>query len=505
MENQELFSSKWKSDTTEIDLERIFKAVYRRIWAIALIAVLCAALALTCTLYFVTPTYQASAMFYVNNSATIGGISTSLSYADIAASKSLAETYLVILNTRESIEKVIEYAELDYSYEQVRGMISSEGINDTEIFKVFVTSTEPEEAEIIAHAITQVLPSRISEIVEGSSAKIVDRAVVPTARSGPNYIRNTLAGLLIGFLLSVAVVALMECLDNTIKSSEDVENCCTYPILVSVPKMGNSEKTGRKKKNETQPQSFDSVIGSKIGFAATEAYKLLRTKLQYAFSDDKKCHIFMISSAMAGEGKSLISVNLAYSLAQLNKRVLLIDCDMRQPTLAEKIQMSKKDGLAEYLTGYAELKDVIRQGNPDTIGAGVDVIVAGHNPPNPIELLSSEKMARMIEKLRESYAYIILDVPPMGEVSDAMVAAKLADGAILVIRQNYCNRNVFRDTVSQLEFVNAKILGVVNNCVSAPVDRYGYNYKYVRYSKYYRRHSGYAYGQNAAEAKQETR
>ena len=505
MENKELFSSQWKSDAIEIDLGRILKAVYRRILVIALTAVFFATLALTYTLYFVTPTYQASAMFYVNNNTTIGGISTSLSYADITASKSLVETYLVILNTRESIEEFIEYAELDYSYEQVRGMISSGGVNDTEIFRVVVTSTNPEEAEIIAYAITQVLPSRISEIVEGSSAKIVDHAVVPTSRSGPNYTKNTLVGLLIGFLLSVAVVALVECLDNTIKSSEDVENCCTYPILASVPEMGSSEKTGHRKKNETQTQSKDPVIGSQIGFVATEAYKLLRTKLQYAFSDDKKCHIFMVSSAMAGEGKSLTSANLAYNLAQLNKRVLLVDCDMRQPTLAEKIKLPKKDGLAEYLTGYAELKDVIRQGNPETIGTGVDVIVAGHNPPNPIELLSSEKMARMIEKLRESYDYIILDVPPLGEVSDAMVGAKLADGTILITRQNYCNRNALRDTISQLEFVNTKILGIVVNCASAPVDRYGYNYKYGRYSKYYRRHSGYAYGRKTAETKQEMR
>ena len=279
-------------------------------------------------------------------------------------------------------------------------------------------------------------------------------------------------------LLSIGIgaAAIIEILDTTIKSGEDVENLCAYPVLATVPEMGASGKGSHKYKNTLDPHSGDVLMGDKVNFAATEAYKLLRTKLQYSFSDDKKCHVFMVSSAMAGEGKSLTSVNMAYNLSQLGKRVLLIDCDLRQPTLAEKLQMPKTPGLADYLASCAELNEVIGQGNPDTVGAGVDVMVAGNNPPNPIELLSSDKMARMLEGLRSLYEYIILDLPPVGEVSDAMVASKLVDGAILVARQNYCNRNAFKDTVAQLEFINTKILGVVINCAVIPGNGYGYNY-----------------------------
>lgn len=508
MENKEFSISKLKAEASEVDLGRVFKGIIKKIWLVALVAVLCATLALTGTLYFMEPQYQSSATFYVNNNNKPNGLSPTVTYADITAAKSLVDTYLVILNTRESIEEIVEYADLDASYSAVKGMITAQGINETEVFKVTVTSNDPQKAYQVAEAITKVLPDRIAKTIEGSSAKVVDQPVVPAGKSGPNYTQNAIIGLVLGVVLSAGAVAIVEIMDTTMKSSEDVENICTYPILATVPEIGTTNKNSKKNKYgkyTTDSKGSGALVGEKISFAAIEAYKLLCTKLQYSFSDDKKSHVFIVSSAMAGEGKSLTSVNLAYNLSRLNKRVLLIDCDLRQPTLAEKVKIDKTPGLAEYLAGYAELKDVIRKGNPETVGTGVDIMVAGNNPPNPVELLSSDKMQRMIESLKDSYTDIILDLPPVCEVSDAMVTAKLADGAILVSRQNYCNRNAFKEAISQLEFINTRILGVVVNYTANQTNSYGYNYKYSRYGKYYRKRSSYAYGQKAAEAKQEAR
>ena len=499
MENKERHLMKRIREVKEIDLGRIFKGILKKAWLIAIVAVLCAILSLVSTIYCITPWYQSSVMFYVNNTSKDQGLTSTQTYADITAAKSLVDTYLVILNTRTTIEQVIEKAKLDYSYGQVKGMISAAGVNDTEVFKVVVTSEDPEEAAKIAYAIKEVLPTRIKEVVSGTAAYVVDAPATPTAKSGPSYSRNTIVGLMVGLALSVGAIALVEIMDNTIKTSEDVENCCAYPILATVPEMSGSDKG----KNKNTGANSATLVGDKVNFAAAEAYKLLRTKLLYAFSDDKKCHVFMVSSAMAGEGKSLTSVNIAYNMSQLNKRTLLIDCDLRQPTIAEKIKLAKNPGLADYLAGCAELKDVICQGSPDTTGIGLDVIVAGNNPPNPIELLSSDKMARMIETLRESYDYIVLDLPPVGEVSDALVASRLVDGTILVTRQNYCNHYALKDTISQLEFIDAKILGAVINCTASLSGKYGYNYKYSRYSKYYRRSSGYGYGKKTTETQQE--
>jgi capsular exopolysaccharide synthesis family protein len=188
---------------------------------------------------------------------------------------------------------------------------------------------------------------------------------------------------------------------------------------------------------------------------------------------------------MAGEGKSLSSVNLAYSLAQLDKRVLLIDCDMRRPSLSAKLPIKKLPGLSNYLTRQVSMDEVIQTyGNSDE-GAAFNVIAAGRNPPNPIELLNSGRMRKALDQLRGNYDYIILDLPPVGEVSDALVVSKLVDGILLVVRQNYCNRNVLSAAVKQFGFVETRILGVVLNCATEENRGYGrYYYRGYNRSRY---------------------
>ena len=225
------------------------------------------------------------------------------------------------------------------------------------------------------------------------------------------------------------------------------------------------------------------LIGSGMSFAASESYKLLRTKLQFSFTDENSSHVIGISSALSGEGKSLSAINLAHSLAELNHKVLLIDCDMRRPTLAEKLKIQKKPGLSSFLTGQSTLEGLVQYcGIPGDEDA-FHVIAAGQNPPNPIELLSSVRMKKMLMGLRKSYDYIILDLPPVGEVSDAMAVAKETDGIVRVVRQNYCDRQFLSDAVRQFEFIDSRILGMVYNCATEAVSKYGKAY-YKKYHKY---------------------
>jgi len=165
-------------------------------------------------------------------------------------------------------------------------------------------------------------------------------------------------------------------------------------------------------------------------------------------------------------------------LAQLDKRVLLIDCDMRRPTLAEKLAMNKYPGLSEHLTGFLALDKVIQTRTINATETSFSVITAGNRPPNPVELINSTKMSATMQTLRERYDYIILDMPPVGEVSDALSSSKLADGVLFVIRQNYGNRLAVTDAIQQFEFVDAKILGVLFNCVLDHVNRKKYSYEY---------------------------
>lgn len=479
----------------EIDMRRLIAAVLQKSWLVILIAVLCAAAVFAFTFFCVTPQYESTTMFYVNNnSVSIGDASVSISSADLTAAKSLVDSYIVILKTRTTLNDVCDYAGVSRSYSELKGMISASSVNSTEIFQVVVTSPDPAEAEKIAHAIAYILPKRIGSIIEGTSAQVVDSAVVATSPSSPSYVQNTLIGFMVGLLLSMAVIVLREVFDVTIRSEDDVTQCCKHPILTSVPDMTATSKGGYyysngDKKKITKTAVADGkqsvLVGSNIPFAASEAYKLLRTKLQFSFADDNQCHVIGISSSMAGEGKSLSAANLAYTLAQLNNRVLLIECDLRRPTIGKKLPVAKMPGLTNYLTGQNGIDEVLQRCSIDP-SSTFHVIASGRIPPNPIELLSSDKMENLMTILRSNYNYIILDLPPTGEVSDALMAAKLVDGMLLVVRQNYCNRLILEDTVRQFEFVGARVLGLVISYASENNGSYGKKY----YKRYYQSPSG---------------
>ena len=485
------------SEAKEISLQRLLSMVLQKGWLIALVSVLCAVLTFLGTYYLIQPKYQSSAMFYVNNnSVSIGDVTASIDSGDIVAAKSLVQTYIVVLNSRETVMQIIDYAGVNRSYTELRNMMSAAAVNSTEIFRVVVTSEDPKEAQAIANAITQILPNRIDCIIDGTTAKVVDSPILPTAPSSPNYTQNTVIGFLLGMLLSMAGVVLYGIFDVTIRDEEDVEQTCPHPVLAAVPDMLTRSKGGYyygssgKQKKGPSPATVSKepvMVGGDISFAASEAYKLLRTKLQFSFVDENDCHIIGVSSALAGEGKSLSSVNLAYSLAQLEKRVLLIDCDLRRPSLAAKLPIQKVPGLSNYLTRQVQIEEIIQKYSASNGECAFDVISSGRNPPNPIELISSARMEKMLTNLRNAYDYIILDLPPVGEVSDALVAAKLADGMLLVVRQDYCNRTVLKSAVDQLHFGGSRILGVVLNCTT---ENSGYARRYKSYKRYYSRYEG---------------
>ena len=476
----------------EIDSQRVIGAILNRFWLLIVIPVLGAVTAFLITFFLITPKYESSAMFYVNNnSLSISDVG--ISSSDLTASQKLVDSYIVILKTRECLNEVIDYAGVNLGYEDLEDMVEAEAVNATEIFQVTVTSTSPLEAEKIASAIAYILPKQISNIIEGTSAKIVDTAIVANEPSSPSYVNNTILGFLVALVLCVTVIALREIFDVTIRAEEDITQRCPHPILAAVPDMVESSKNGygyyygygnTRTKDSSTAKKEPVMIGKGISFAASEAYKLLRTKLQFSFADENDCRVLGITSAMAGEGKSMSSINLAYSLSQLNKKVLLIDCDMRRPSLAIKLSISKIPGLTNYLSGLCAFNELIQPCGLKNDEKAFHVVTAGRNPPNPIELLSSERMSKLLNALRAHYDYVILDLPPVGEVSDALAIAKQTDGMLLVVRQDYCKRPLLTETVRQFEFVEAKVLGVIYNAASERGGAYHKRY-YKKYGKYY--------------------
>lgn len=229
------------------------------------------------------------------------------------------------------------------------------------------------------------------------------------------------------------------------------------------------------------------MIGANMNFAAAEAYKLLRTNLQFSFSGGEKCPVVGMTSSFRGEGKSLTSVNLAYTLSENRQRVLLIEGDMRLPTLSKRLSLHSSPGLSNLLVGLNSVNEAIQHFEvsvEDGISISTDVLVSGDIPPNPSELLGSERMQALLEVLRKHYDYIVLDLPPVTAVTDALVASKLVDGMVVVVRSNHAVRGALAETIRQLRLVNTRILGFVFNGASESGSSYYKGKNYYKKSYY---------------------
>ena len=221
------------TESREIDLLQMASALVKKWWVIAVATVLAGIIAFGYTRLGITPKYEATAMFYVNNSS----ISGKLSLADLNAAEKSVKSYCTILETRLSLEEVIREGNFNYTYEQLKKMIGSQAVDGTEIFSVTVTSSDPQEACDIANTIASVLPQKVADVMEGAKVKVVDYAVVPQTKSSPSIPKNTVLGMLVGFVLSAGVIILLEIFNDTINSEEWLVT--TYgdeiPLLSVVP------------------------------------------------------------------------------------------------------------------------------------------------------------------------------------------------------------------------------------------------------------------------------
>jgi len=263
--------------------------------------------------------------------------------------------------------------------------------------------------------------------------------------------------------------------ENPVKSPEKPVGRKAVPDAAK-DKPAKKEKTSRRKKQ--------GLLCDELSFAAAEAYKLLRTNLLFALPE-QECRIIGVTSSIRGEGKSTTSVNLAYTLAQTGKRVLLIDGDMRLPTIAQKLEMSATPGLSNLLAGLSAERNCLRKSK---YFDNWYILPAGDIPPNPSELLGSERMHALLERYKDVFDYILLDLPPVNIVVDALVITKWTDGVIVVVRQNYTDRRALDACMYQVEKLGAKMLGFVMTDSNAG----GSSYK--SYGKYGKRYGGYDYG-----------
>ena len=241
----------------------------------------------------------------------------------------------------------------------------------------------------------------------------------------------------------------------------------------------------KKKTYDMTPEESRKVIGPNLSFAAAEAYKRLRTNLMFSFPDRKKCRVIGVTSALQSEGKTTTAINIAYTMAQTGNKVLLLEGDLRLPTIAKRLGVHSKPGVSNLLAGQCTGNDVLQRSR---FLDGVHIIVAGDIPPNPAELLASPQMEQTMEAVSKIFDVIILDLPPVCVVSDALIASKLIDGMIVVARQDFCDRKAMSETIRQLKFAETRILGFV--VTGSDIQKKNYKrYKKDSYDGY-----GYGYG-----------
>lgn len=235
-----------------------------------------------------------------------------------------------------------------------------------------------------------------------------------------------------------------------------------------------------KKNNKKASVQVETIVSEETPFHVREAYKAMRTNVMFSVPDEG-CKVIGITSAIPSEGKSTTILNLAKTFAETGTRVLLIDADMRRPNIRKILKAEKCQGLSDVLARFISPKEAVNS----SIDKNLDIIFSGNIPPNPVELLASDNMKNLLEELKKNYDYIFIDAPPINVVTDATVLTRLLHGIILVVRENHSRKDEVAEALNKLQFVNAKVIGIVLNDKVYQSKRRGSYSKYKRYYKEY--------------------
>ncbi len=321
--------------------------------------------------------------------------------------------------------------------------------------------------------------------LRSNNFRIINAARVPTSPSEPNIPRNLSFALVLGIISAVGLAFLLESMDNTVRTPEQAQAISGLPSLGMIPlgsKSANRGATGKRLALTASKEVVETVTQVRPQSQMAESYRALRTSLLLS-NLGAPPKVIMVTSARPQEGKTTTSINTAIVLAQKGVRVLLVDADLRRPSIHKTLGMGPRSGLSNVLTGSATLQQTI---TTSPILPNLFIMPAGTPPPNPAELLASSNMRDLIVELRELYDHIVIDTPPTLSVTDAVVLSPRADATILVIRSGQTTKQALRRARDILTQVNAHVAGVLLNAVDLTSPDYYYYYEYQgKYGQYY--------------------
>lgn len=451
-------------------LEKIFWIIKVKLKYIILVALLFALAAGFYADYTRTSTYVAQISFYVySNPDYITDSSVNINSSELSQAKNLLTSYMQILRSKTFLKKVREETGLPYSVEYIRSCISASAIQNTPVFVVSVFHPDPTGAMDIANAIGNLAPDEIIRIVKSGGIEILDKAELPTVPyQSTSVTKLAIIGGLGGFALAAFWFLLRGLLDTTVRKKYEIEDIFKIPILGDVPQFPSS----------TKKKPFNKVLSLESPFAVKESYSNIRTNLRFT-GNSKRCPVYAITSADQEEGKTLNAINIAISYTQMNKRILVIDGDMRKGSLSSVLGIKNEDGLSEYLAGIVELPFITEAFD------NLSVISSGNVPPNPAELLASDRWKELIEFCTTEYDAIFIDLPPVGIMGDALQIAKSVTAYLLIVRERVTKFDREQMIVRQLEQLGANICGFVYNGISMKSQEYAYKYYGKDYVKEY--------------------
>ncbi len=314
----------------------------------------------------------------------------------------------------------------------------------------------------------------LAELRNGS-VQVAQAAAVPTAPSSPKVTQNTILGAILGLLLGLGIAFLLERLDRRIREPKDLEKVYGLPLLGVVPESSALSRSAKGKKN----------AGATLPASEAEAFHLIRAHLRY-FNVDRELRTLMVASAAPGDGKTTVARHLAGAAARMGSRVLLLEADLRRPTIALQLDIQSGPGIADVLIGAVSLNEATQMVGLDlprvdgSGGRSFDVLVAGSSlPPNPGELIESHAMESLLQQAKTRYDLIVIDTPPLTAVSDAFPLLGKVDGVIIVGRVGRNRRDIAQRLHETLTGAGAPLLGVVaNGFKSGRLGGYGYGYSY---------------------------
>ncbi|MBX9244236.1 polysaccharide biosynthesis tyrosine autokinase [Actinotalea ferrariae] len=442
-----------------------YVAILRKRWvSISLITLVALGAAVGVTL-LTTPTYEARAQVFV--SVRTGGGTTSDLLQGSSFTQKQVKSYTDLVTSPRVLIPVIENLDLSTTPDELARSIAADNPLDTVLINITATHEDPQHAADIANSTAESLATEVTVLEkpqDGPSPvqiSSVRAAAPPVDPASPNTKLNVALGVLVGLALGFGIALLREVLDTRVRTEADVRKVTGTSVVAQI--VHDDDATRSPLLLAANPHSQRS-----------ESFRRLRTNLQFLdVTDDLQTMV--VTSSLPGEGKSTTAINLAITLADAGTRVLLIDADLRRPSVARYMDLEGTVGLTTVLIGRASVQDVVQPwGNGQ-----LHVLPSGQIPPNPSELLGSRTMAELLATVSSRYDVVIIDTPPLLPVTDAAILARLTGGAIVVVGAHSVHQQELGQSLGALETVGARVLGLVLNRV--PAKQAG-SYAYYDYS-----------------------